>query len=550
MRAIYKDYCTEEFDDKGMLTGFSLKCPDDFNYAYDVVDRIASEEPEKTAMVWCDIHGNERVFSFGEMSELSCKAANYFISRGIRRGDRVMLILKRHYEYWYTILALHRIGAVAIPATYMLTEKDIVYRVNNASIRAVVCADDENIIKHIKSSVGQCPSLEQLYTVRCDYPGFDRLDSGMEKMSEVCPRIKNKTTDPFIMYFTSGTTGYPKAVIHDYSYPLSHICTAVHWQNVVDGGLHLTVADTGWGKASWGKIYGQWLAGSAVMVYDFEKFDADGLMNVISKYHVTTFCAPPTIYRFLVKNGLEKYDLSSLVYATTAGEALNYEIMKKFEEVTHIKLMEGYGQTETVLIIANLYGSSPRAGALGKPTPMFDIKIVDTDGNELPAGEVGEIVVKPCKNGRQYGIFSGYDNDDKLYEYAWRGGVYHTGDTAYADEDGYIWYVGRIDDIIKSSGYRIGPFEIESVLIAHPAVLECAVTGVPDPDRGCVVKATVVLRDGYEPSDALAKELQTFVKDATAPYKYPRIVSFVSELPKTISGKIRHAEIRKKDMEK
>ena len=458
-----------------------------------------------------------------------------------------MCIRDSHYEYWYTILALHKLGAVAVPATHMLTVKDIIYRVQAADIKAVICTPEGDVADYVAQAQAECPTLRIKCVVRQPREGFLLLDDGVRQASPDMERVPNLSTDPFLMYFTSGTTGYPKAVIHDYTYPLAHIITARHWQNVRQGGLHLTVADTGWGKASWGKLYGQWLAGAAVMVYDFDKFVAADLMAVIQKYRVTSFCAPPTIYRFLIKEGMEGYDLSSLEYATNAGEALNYEVYRQILENTGIHLMEGFGQTETTLLIANLAGSESRPGSMGRPSPLYDVRLVDREGSEVPPGEVGEIVVHPCKDGRQYGIFSAYNGDDMLYRKVWAGGVYHTGDTAYRDEDGYFWYVGRLDDIIKSSGYRIGPFEIESVLMEHPAVLECAITGVPDPERGQVVKATIVLTKAYAPSSALAKELQQYVKKATAPYKYPRIVEFVEELPKTISGKIRRVEIRQKD---
>lgn len=547
MSAMYQRFCTEEFDENGTLTGFSIRCPDNFNFAYDVVDEMARTEPDREALVWCNVAGDERRFTFGEMKELSDRAAVFLRKAGVGKGDRVMLMLKRHHEYWYTILALHKLGAVAVPATHMLTVKDIVYRVQSASIKAVVCTPEGEVADYVAEAQKVCPTLAVKVIVRQPKEGFLLLDDGLREPADGFERVPTLSTDPLLMYFTSGTTGYPKAVIHDHTYPLAHIITAKHWQNVREGGLHLTVADTGWGKASWGKLYGQWLAGTRVMVYDFDKFIAADLMAVIQKYKVTTFCAPPTIYRFLIKEGMEGYDLSSLEYATNAGEALNYEVYRQFLENTGIHLMEGFGQTETTLLVANLAGSRTKPGSMGKPTPLYDVTLVDREGNEVPAGEVGEIVVRPRGNGRQYGIFCAYNNDDALYAKVWQGGVYHTGDTAYKDEDGYYWYVGRVDDIIKSSGYRIGPFEIESVLMEHPAVLECAITGVPDPERGQVVKATIVLTRQYQPSPELARELQQFVKKATAPYKYPRIVEFVTELPKTISGKIRRVEIRHKD---
>ena len=547
MKLIYKECCHEEFDANGTLTSFSIRCPDTFNFAYDVVDRIAREDPERLALVWCNVAGEERRFNFREISARSNQTANYLKSLGIRKGDRVMLMLKRHHEYWTTILALHKLGAVAVPATHMLTVKDIVYRVQSASIKAVVCTPDGDLADYVLEAQKQCPTLTVTCIVRRPKQGFLLLDEGVAASPDRFDRVPTLSTDPLLMYFTSGTTGYPKAVIHDHSYPLAHIITARHWQNVKEGGLHLTVADTGWGKASWGKLYGQWLAGTAVMVYDFDKFVAADLMAVIQKYQVTTFCAPPTIYRFLIKEGIEGYDFSSLTYATNAGEALNYEIYRQFVEKTGVQLMEGFGQTETTLLVANLAGSRSKPGSMGKPSPLYDVHLMDRDGNEVATGEVGEIVVRPCREGRQFGIFTAYNNDEELYKKVWKGGVYHTGDTAYRDEDGYFWYVGRVDDIIKSSGYRIGPFEIESVLMEHPAVMECAITGVPDPERGQIVKATIVLTRQYAPSPELARELQEYVKKATAPYKYPRVVEFVKELPKTISGKIRRVEIREKD---
>lgn len=549
MEALYTRFSRSEFDEQGRLTTFSIQCPENFNFACDVVDEIAEKEPDKTALVWCNTQGEEKLFTFGEMSRLSKQAANYLKNRGIGKGDKVMLLLKRHYEYWYILLALHRLGAIAVPATYLLCPEDIVYRAQSANIRTIICAEDEAVTGHVLSAKEQCPVITKLFTVRADCEGFERLDSGMQSESDEFGRADTKSTDPFILYFTSGTTGYPKAVVHDYSYPLAHIMTAKYWQNVENGGLHLSVADTGWGKASWGKIYGQWLCGCAVMVYDFDKFDADALMKVAAGHGVTSFCAPPTVYRFLVKSGLKRYDFSTIKYVTTAGEALNPEIIKRFYEHTGMEIREGYGQTETVMLIANLCGYPSKRGSMGIASPLFKLKVVDTDGTEKKTGEVGEIVVVPTDE-RKYGLCIGYDSDEGALIRAWKHGVYHTGDMAWCDEDGYFWYVGRIDDVIKSSGYRIGPFEVESVIIQHPAVMECAVTGVPDPERGYVVKASIVLQKGYEGTAALAKEIQNFVKNATAPYKYPRIIDFVEQLPKTISGKIQHAVIRKTDFQK
>ncbi len=549
MKPLYQQFCRETFDANGVLTDFEVNCPENFNFAFDVVDAIAKEEPDKTALVWCDVEGREKIISFKEMSESSGKAANFLKKQGIGKGDRVMLILKRHYEYWYTILALHKIGAVAIPATYMLRADDIVYRIETANIKAIVCAEDAEICDNVLQAVPRVKTNVLLFNVRRQHEGFIRLDSEMENESPVCDRVDNQYTDPFLLYFTSGTTGYPKAVVHEYSYPLAHIVTAKHWQNVEDNGLHLTVADTGWGKASWGKIYGQWLCGTAVMVYDFEHFVPEDLMAVIKKYHVTSFCAPPTIYRFLVKTGLTQYDFSSIRYAATAGEALNAEIIKTFKDVTGLEIKEGYGQTETTLLVGHLKNVPIKLGSMGKPSPLYHLAIIDKDGKPVPAGEVGEIAVLP--SGRHnFGLCICYDNNEEADARAWRHGVYHTGDTAYCDQDGYYWFVGRTDDIIKSSGYRIGPFEVESALIKHPAVMECAITGVPDEERGYLVKATVVLQKGFAGTPELVKELQTFVKNSTAPYKYPRVIEFVDSLPKTISGKIKRDTIRKKDMEK
>lgn len=546
MASFYKKFCTESFDKDGLLDSFSINCPPDFNYGYDVVDAIAQEAPNKEALVWCDTDKNERRFTFGEISRLSSKCANAFLADGIKKGDKVMLMLKRHYEYWYSIIALHKIGAIAIPATHMLTTKDIIYRVQNANIKAVVCTPQGSVADYVTASLPECPSLTLKYIVRNDKDGFINLTKRIEDAPEDLERIPNSSYDPMLLYFTSGTTGHPKAVLHDYSYPLAHIVTAKHWHNVTDGGLHLSVAETGWAKASWGKLYGQWLAGSAVMVYDFDKFLPGNLLKIIEKYKVTTFCAPPTIYRFFVKHGLKKYDLSNLTYCTNAGEALSPEIYREFYEASGIKLMESYGQTETTPLALNVVGSTARIGSMGKPNPLYNVDIVDESGNSVKDGEEGEIVVRqPEGDGRQIGILMCYGENNDKYR-VWRDGIYHTGDIARKDEDGYIWFVGRCDDIIKSSGYRIGPFEIESVLLEHPAVLECAITGIPDPERGQIIKATIVLSPDFEPSHKLVEELQEFVKKNTAPYKYPRSIEFVHSLPKTISGKVRRVELREK----
>lgn len=545
MEPLYTRFSHSATDECGRLKEFRIDCPDNFNFAYDVVDTIAKEDPNRTALIYCNEEGLEKTISFEEMSRLSSQAAACLQHMGVKKGDRVMLILKRRYEYWYTILAVHKLGAVAVPATHMLKAEDLVYRINCIGISTLICADDETLAQSVREAAPQCPSLRLLLNVRKDQEGFERLDVRMQQESTDFPRQDVAMRDPFILYFTSGTTGYPKPVTHDGSYPLAHIVTAKYWQNVQDGGLHLTVSDTGWGKASWGKIYGQWLCGSAVMVYDYERFSSEELLRIIRQYHVTTFCAPPTVYRFIVKNGFSREDFAGVSYVTTAGETLNPSIIEAFRKETGLLIREGYGQTETTLLIGNLVGYDVKVGSIGHPSPLYAIRTMAEDGHFCKPGETGEIVVLP-QPGHNPGlcISCGSESDSAR---AWVNGVYHTGDLADVDEDGYYWYVGRKDDVIKSSGYRIGPFEIENVLIRHPAVQECAITGVPDEERGYVVKATIVLCDGFEPSDELAKELQQFVKKETAPYKYPRIVEFVSELPKTISGKIRRAQIREQD---
>ncbi len=548
MEPIYTDYSTAAFDADGVLTEFTPHAPENFNFAYDVVDRIADREPEKRALVWCDTKGNEKILSFGEISSLSTQAAGYLAANGVKKGDRVLVIMKRHYEYWYILPALHRMGAVVIPASHMLKKKDIIYRIQSADISAIISADDDTLSESILAAKDSCPGLQQLFTVRKDHPGFLRLDLGLKEMPKTAERIPTLAADPFLMYFTSGTTSYPKAVVHNGYYPLGHIPTAKFWHNCQDNGLHLTVADTGWAKASWGKIYGQWFCGCAVMAYDYEHFDAAQLCSVIHKYNVTSFCAPPTVYRLMVKNGIPSDAFSCVRYATTAGEALNPEITKRFQDITGLLIHEGFGQSETTLLLGNLVNAPVKIGSIGKPNPMYDVRIVDEDGNEADTDERGEIVVVP-KPG-QCGLCIGYLNSEEQDHRVWKNGVFHTGDIATRDGDGFFWYIGRTDDIIKSSGYRIGPFEIEDVLIKHPSVAECAVTGVPDEERGFIVKATIVLMPGYAGTPELAQELKDYVKTQTAPYKYPRLIEFVPELPKTISGKIQRAKLREQDAEK
>ncbi len=532
---------------------FKINIPENFNYAYDVVDEIASRTPDKIAIVWCNDRGEEKFITFGELKYYSDKTANFFKSVGIRKQDPVMLILKRRYEFWYCLLALHKLGAIAIPATHLLTAKDIIYRNNAADIKMIVSVAEPEVIQHVEDSEKDSPTLKYKVLVNDSRPGWYNFAEEVEKASEVFERPVGEEAstneDISLLYFTSGTTGMPKMVQHNFTYPLGHIITAKYWQNVMDGGLHLTVADTGWAKAVWGKIYGQWMCGSAVFVYDYDKFVPKELLDVMVKYKVNTFCAPPTIYRFLIREDLSKYDLSNLKYCVIAGEPLNPEVYNQFYKATGIKLMEAYGQTELTVTIATFPWMEPKPGSMGKPAPGYDIDIVDEDGNSCEVGEEGQIVIRTDER-KPYGMFDGYYRDPELTDRVWHDNVYYTGDMAWKDEDGYFWFVGRADDVIKSSGYRIGPFEVESALIEHPAVLECAITAVPDPIRGQIVKATVVLTKGYTPSESLVKELQDHVKRVTAPYKYPRIIEFVDELPKTISGKIRRVEIRESDKKK
>ncbi len=531
---------------------FKINIPENFNFAYDVVDETAKLNPDKTALVWCDDKGAEAVFNFRQMKYYSDKAANFFKSSGIKKGDPVMLILKRRFEFWFCALALHKIGAICIPATHLLTTKDIVYRNNAADIKMIVCVAEPEVIQHVEEAELKSPTLKAKALVGGSKDGWFDFTSELEKASDsfTKPTGSEATTneDILLLYFTSGTTGMPKMVRHNFTYPLGHILTAKYWQNVKDGGLHLTVADTGWAKAVWGKIYGQWICGCAVFVYDYDKFVPKNLLEVVLKHEVTSFCAPPTIYRFFIKEDLTKYDFSKLTHCSIAGEPLNPEVYNQFLKATGRKLMEGYGQTELTVTIGTFPWMEPKPGSMGKPSPGYDIDLIDENGNSCEVGEEGQIVVRTDKR-LPAGIFDGYYRDEALTRKVWHDDIYYTGDMAWRDEDGYYWFVGRADDVIKSSGYRIGPFEVESALLEHPAVLECAITAVPDPDRGQVVKATVVLTKNYTASENLKVELQEHVKKVTAPYKYPRIIEFVPELPKTISGKIRRVEIREKDGE-
>lgn len=527
--------------------------PEHFNFAYDVMDEWAKEKPEKLALLWTNDEGECIRFSFKDIKEQSDRAAAYFQQLGIGKGDMVMLILKRRYEFWISMLALHKIGAVAIPATHMLTTHDIVYRNNRASVKAIICAGEEYIMQQVAGSKAESPTLETLVSIgpkQAD--GFhDWHKEWNDAPAFVRPTEKNDNDDTMLMYFTSGTSGEPKMVAHDFLYALGHLTTGVYWHNLGEDSIHLTVADTGWGKAVWGKMYGQWFAGAAVFVFDHEKFTADKILRQIEKYHITSFCAPPTVYRFLIHEDFSHYDLSSLRYCCTAGEALNPAVFDKFKELTGISLMEGFGQTETTMTLGTMPWTKPKPGSMGLPNPQYDIDLIKPDGTPCEDGEKGEIVVR-TNTGKPVGLFKYYYRDDELTNNVWHDGLYHTGDVAWRDEDGYYWFEGRIDDVIKSSGYRIGPFEVESALMTHPAVVECAITGVPDEIRGMVVKATVVLHKDWKSKagDELIKELQNHVKHVTAPYKYPRIIEFVDELPKTISGKIRRVEIREKDNKK
>lgn len=529
---------------------FKVKVPENFNFGYDVVDAWAAENPEKKAILWTNDKGEHIQFTYADLKRYTDMTASYFQHMGIGHGDKVMLILKRRYEFWFSILALHKLGAVVIPATHLLTKKDIVYRCNAAGIKMIVAAGETVITDHILAAMPESPSVEKLISVGPEYPqGFEDFHKGIESAAPfVRPEHVNTNDDIMLMYFTSGTTGEPKMVAHDFTYPLGHISTGVYWHNLHEDSLHLTIADTGWGKAVWGKLYGQMFAGANIFVYDHEKFTPAEILKKIHDYHITSLCAPPTIYRFLIREDLSKFDLSSLEYCTTAGEALNYSVYEEFKRITGIRLMEGFGQTETTLTLATFPWMEPKPGSMGVPNPQYHIDLLTPDGRSAEDGEQGQIVIRTDK-GKPLGLFKEYYRAPELTADAWHDGIYYTGDVAWRDEDGYYWFVGRADDVIKSSGYRIGPFEVESALMTHPAVVECAITGVPDEIRGQVVKATIVLAKDYkeQAGPELIKELQDHVKRVTAPYKYPRVIEFVNELPKTISGKIRRVEIRQKD---
>ncbi|MBQ3155222.1 MAG: AMP-binding protein [Clostridia bacterium] len=535
-----------EFDSyEDFKANYSVRVPEGFNFAYDVVDAWAEQEPEKNALLYCDDFGTRRMYTFTELKQESNRIADYLLSLGIRKGDRVMLILKQRPEVWMCFLALHKIGAVCIPATFQLMEKDIVYRVDAAEIRMIISIDDPELIGHISSAKTKCKTLAHLAVVGNTIPeGIYDFRKEVALHSDRLDRIYNDQNDPMLMYFSSGTTGMPKMILHDYTYPLGHILTAHYWQHVEENRLHLTMSDSGWAKFAWGKIYGQWICGATIVAYDNEKFDAKNTMELLQEIGVTTFCAPPTIYRFLIKEDITKYDLSSIHKCCIAGEPLNPEVFYKWKELTGLTLTEGFGQTETPVLMANFDGFPIKPGSTGKPSADFDVEIVDDNGNPCDDGVVGRIVVRNLSKHYPFGLFKGYHKDPEAVAKAFRDDFYDTGDTAWRDSDGYYWFEGRSDDVIKCSGYRIGPFEVESALMTHPSVLECAVTAAPDPVRGQVVKATIVLAKGYTAGDELKKEIQNHVKKTTAPYKYPRIVEFVDALPKTTSGKIKRADIR------
>ena len=535
-KASFSDY--EDFS-----KNFHIQVPENFNFTFDCIDELSTMYPDKPALVWCNENGEEKTYTFSELSRLSDAAARFFLSIGIKKGDMVMLILKRRAQYWFSVLGLIKIGAVSIPATHLLTKKDIAYRNEAASIEAIISVDDEHILDTIEKANGLFP-VKHLIKIGGKRNGWVSLDDGMKENitgSDIARTTTN--ADLMMLYFTSGTTGQPKMVKHSYTYPLGHITTARYWHDLHPDSLHLSVSDTGWGKASWGKMFGQWLCEAAVFVYDHERFNAQKMLEIVSRYKLTSFCAPPTVFRFMIREDLASYDLSHLESVTTAGEALNPDIFHAFQKATGLIIREAYGQTETTPIALTSPYTPSRPGSLGKPSPAYDVLLVKENGEEAAVGEEGEICIR-IQPGEVPGIFMGYHNDPAQTNRAWSDGLYHTGDKARFDEDRYLWFIGRVDDMIKSSGYRIGPFEVESVLLEHPAVLECAITGVPDPLRGQIVKASVILSDGYAKSDALIKELQEYVKTITAPYKYPRIIDFVTELPKTISGKIQRAVIR------
>ncbi len=541
---IYHKYIDIVKDDNGTPTSITFKNTENFNFAFDLVDELSRREPEKLAMLHISKDNIERRFTFTDMRKASSQCANYFASLGIKKGDRVMLILKRHYQFWIAMLGLNKLGAIAIPAVDQLHEHDLEYRFNSAGVSAIVCTSDGEVANYVDIAAKKNPMLVNKMIVGKAREGWRNFDEEYKRFSSHYERTEDAPggDDIMLMYFTSGTSGYPKIAAHNYKYPLGHFHTAKYWHNVDPDGLHFTISDTGWAKAMWGKLYGQWLCEAATFVYDFDRFDAAEILPMFAKHHITTFCAPPTMLRMMIKQDISKYDFSSVRHMTTAGEALNPEVYRQFEKATGLQIKEGFGQTESTMIIGNLIGKPHKIGAMGKPAPIYKVELHDSDGNEVKTSEPGEIVIN-VKDGAPNGLFVGYYGDEEKTREVWHDGYYHTGDVAWCDEDGYYWYVGRIDDVIKSSGYRIGPFEIESVIMELPYVLECGVSAVPDEVRGQIVKASIVLVDGTEPSDELKKEIQDYVKEKTAPYKYPRIVEFKESLPKTVSGKIQRNKL-------
>ncbi len=535
---VYRKFIEREVED-GLLKKISFKNEENFNFAFDVIDELGSTKPDKLAMLHIAQDDTERRFTFQDMKKESARTANYFKSLGIKRGDRVMLVLKRHYQFWFSILALHKLGAVAIPATNQLLEKDFTYRFQAANVKAILCTADGGVADAVDSAAAKCPCVEYKILVGGSREGWHNFNEEQPLYSSRFDRAADAPcgSDPMLMYFTSGTSGYPKLAAHNYKYPLGHFITAKYWHRVNPDGLHLTISDTGWAKAMWGKLYGQWLCEAAIFVYDFDRFDPEKILPMFAKYNITTFCAPPTMYRMLIKRDLSRFDLSTIEHASTAGEALNPEVFRQFKNHTGLDIMEGFGQTEGTLMIGNLNGNSHKVGSMGQPVPLYDVHLLDPDGKEVGPGESGEICVN-ISQGLPCGLSYGYEGNPEVTAETWRDGFYHTGDVAWKDEDGYFWYVGRADDVIKSSGYRIGPFEIESTIMELPYVLECGVSAAPDEVRGQVVKASIVLVPGTEGTEELKKEIQEYVKKRTAPYKYPRIVVFREELPKTTSGKI------------
>ena len=543
-KRIYSKFIDVTENENGTPTAINFKNTDKFNFAFDLVDELAEREPEKLAMLHISDDLTERRFTFKDIKRASNQCANYFKSLGIKKGDKVMLVLKRHYQFWFAMIGLNKLGAVAIPATNQLLEKDFEYRFNSAGVSAIVCTADGDTASQVDKASKKAPSLQHKIIVNGTREGWRNFDEEFSLFSSHYERTEDAPCgdDLMLMYFTSGTSGYPKIAAHNYKYPLGHFHTAKYWHSVDPDGLHFTISDTGWAKAMWGKLYGQWLCEAATFVYDFERFDAAKIMPMFKKYQITTFCAPATMLRMMIKQDLSNYDFSSVQHMTTAGEALNPEVYRQFEKATGLQIIEGFGQSESTMIIGNMVGAPHKIGSMGRAVPVYDVDIVDADGNSVPDGETGEIVVN-LQNGSPCGLAVGYYNDPEKTAEAWHDGFYHTGDTAWRDEDGFFWYVGRVDDVIKSSGYRIGPFEIESVIMELPYVLECGVSAAPDEVRGQIVKASIVLVNGTEGTEELKKEIQKYVKDRTAPYKYPRIVEFRTELPKTVSGKIQRNKL-------